>query len=276
MSKFYFKNAVREFIENEFFIQKSIPDHEVATEMLFFLYQNWLKENQSFATYWEKIKDHPLLSIKPNFFEKAETTNSFESDNQFVHKIIVMSFEAVFKVCSDFDEVYQKHNQESLGAVDEDGIDVSIEKAFIELSQKYQEEFFKKIKSTKFLNEFKFFKTSFLDFFKIPFMKKDVDQRHDSSYILIELLSGMIDSIDDIEINLDESEFDSANNNLELFIFHELLFDRLILLAEHTEYQFLNANSSLEQFKKVNIIERYDEIAMLKHLKANNEENDIS
>ncbi|PPE04425.1 hypothetical protein EELLY_v1c01000 [Entomoplasma ellychniae] len=273
MKKFYYKNSIKQFIENEFFIQKSIPDHQSAADLLFFMYQSWLKSDESYESYWNIVKNEKILDIKSNFFERAEITNSDESDIQFVKKIIIMSFEATFKVCKDFSKIYESFNIEGFDAIDENGVDVSIEKSFLKLSQIYLKEFIEKVKKTQFLDVFKYFETSVIEFASKN--KSSKNALKDMPYMLMELLSSMIDNVDDMEVNLDEVEFDSANKNLELLVQHELLFDRLILLAEHLEYQFLESKEALSQFHKVNIIERYDEIAMLEHMNSNNENNNF-
>lgn len=259
MSKFKYEDWLMQFLNDDWYIQINTSENNIIFDEVYNLKTIWLQE-PNYYTFIENNKTALEVSDLPGFLENEEISKTKEYIQSFISGIFHLRMTGLYHVVCDFVNAYNKISEDSYNAIDENGIDVSINKTFLELTEKYYEELILLVRNTQVPLEFKYCWDDLIELVKRFSKYTEKNDKLDIAYQLLEYLTNTIDGFDDLVIDLIDNMIESANKFIAILIKYEIIFDRLILLKEHLEYQYVETKELPENFYRVNIIDRYKEL----------------
>ncbi|ATZ18177.1 hypothetical protein [Mesoplasma melaleucae] len=263
MSKFKYEDWLMQFLNDDWYIQINTTENNIIFDEVYDLKVIW-SQNPNYYTFIENNRSAFEVDNLPGFLESEEICKTKEYIKSFISGVFHLRMSGLYQVTCDFVKVYNEISKNSYNAIDENGIDVSINKAFLELTEKYYEELITLVRNTEVPAEFKYCWDDLIELIKRFSKYTEKDDKLDIAYQLLEYLSNTIDGFDDLVIDLLDDMIESANKFIAVLIKYEIIFDRLILLKEHLEYQYVETKGLPENFYRVNIIDRYKELEAFK------------
>ncbi|ASZ09246.1 hypothetical protein CK556_02685 [Mesoplasma chauliocola] len=263
MKEFKYEKWLMQFINDDWYIQSNTSENNVIYEEVSNLKDVWF-EYMNYDTFLSDNEEELSLDELPGFFENEDVCKTDKYIKEFISGVFHLRMVGLYTVVKEYVEKFNLISEESFNAIDENGIDVSINKTFVQLTEKYYEELINMVKNFIIPDEFKY---CWKDLLKLverieSYTKKE--DKLDVAYQILEFLTNTIDGFDDLEIDLPDQMIESANKFICILIKYEIIFDRLILLKEHLEYQYVETKKLPENLYRANIMDRYQEINTFK------------
>ncbi|ATZ21714.1 hypothetical protein [Mesoplasma tabanidae] len=263
MTKFKYEDWLMQFINDDWYIQINTSENNIIFDEVIKLHEKWL-DSLEYDTFISENKKSVPIDNLPGFLENEDVCKTNEYIKSFISGVFHLRINGLYNVASDYVNIFNEIDKNSFNAVDESGIDVVINKAFLELSEKYYEELISIVRNTEVPDEFKYCWRDLLELVKRFSKYESKEEKLDVAYQLLDYLTSTIDGFDDLSIDLTDEMIESSNTFIALLIKYEIIFDRLILLKEHIEYQYVEQKGLPENFYRINIIDRYKEIEAFK------------
>ncbi|AVN64540.1 MULTISPECIES: hypothetical protein [Mesoplasma] len=263
MTKFKYDDWLMQFINDDWYIQINTSENNIIFDEVIQLHEKWL-DSQDYHNFIKENEEKLAIDNLPGFLENEEVCKTDEYIKSFISGVFHLRIDGLYNIASDYVNAFNEISQHSFNAVDESGIDVAINKAFLELSEKYYEELITIVRNTEVPDEFKYCWRDLLELVKRFNSYESREDKLDVAYQLLDYLTTTIDGFDDLSIDLTDEMIESSNDFIALLIKFEIIFDRLILLKEHIEYQYVEQKGLPDNFYRMNILDRYKEIETFK------------